>query len=141
MTPIENEINLGAMKLQSRPESIEKIESIVNKLVRKYKLDNRIYPNLLISLTEAVSNAINHGNCRDHTKFVYINSRIEGDTLFLIVKDEGSGFDYRKVPDPTESQNIERCGGRGVFLMKELCDCIRFANKGRVVELRFKISS
>jgi serine/threonine-protein kinase RsbW len=55
------------------------------------------------------------------------------------IRDEGEGFDYKKVPDPTAPENIENIHGRGVFLMTRLSDGIRFNDKGTEVEMTFKI--
>lgn len=127
------------LKLRSNPNSISEVESIVEQLLDRYKIDRDLYPNILISLTEAVSNAINHGNCRDSSKYVHIESNKEGNELKLRVRDEGSGFDYSHVPDPTIPANIHRLGGRGVFLIRELCHHVKYVDEGRTVEMCFKI--
>jgi serine/threonine-protein kinase RsbW len=70
---------------------------------------------------------------------VEIRSAKSRDRLSFVVKDQGRGFDYKNLPDPTSMENRYRCGGRGVFLMRELCDCISFKDNGSAVELKFKI--
>ena len=49
--------------------------------------------------------------------------------LRFTIQDEGTGFDYENVPDPTAPENIEKVGGRGIFLMKELSDEVSFSMK------------
>jgi serine/threonine-protein kinase RsbW len=56
----------------------------------------------------------------------------------FIISDEGTGFDYYNLPDPTAPENLEKETGRGVFLMKELADQVIFSENGRVVEMYFK---
>jgi serine/threonine-protein kinase RsbW len=56
------------------------------------------------------------------------------------VEDEGDGFDYHNLPDPTAPENIEKPGGRGIFLMKHLSDEVEFKEGGRIVELSFYMS-
>ena len=59
--------------------------------------------------------------------------------LAVVVCDQGEGFDPDNLEDPTEPENIEKEGGRGVFLMKNLCDKLSFSEGGKVVELNFNI--
>ena len=94
---------------------------------------------MLISLTEAVTNAITHGNHYDENKVVQINLQKKSDTIAIRVSDQGCGFDPESVPDPTCDENICKCGGRGVFLMQRLCDQIHYKDNGRTVEMHFKI--
>lgn len=127
------------LKLNSHPGSVSAVEPFVEKLVDRYNLGPDKQCNLLISLTEAVTNAIIHGNCKQEAKTVQVRSRKEKDCLAVRVSDEGNGFDYDSLPDPTAPENLCRCGGRGVFLMKQLSDNIRFYNNGSTVEMRFKL--
>jgi serine/threonine-protein kinase RsbW len=55
----------------------------------------------------------------------------------FVVEDEGKGFDYEHLPDPTSPENIEKVGGRGIFLMKHLSDEVQFTERGKVVHLNF----
>lgn len=127
------------LRLSSDAKSIEKVELFVTKLVRRYRLNDDQHGNILISLTEAVNNAIIHGNCEDSSKKVSISLREAKDKLAIQVSDEGCGFDYKQVPDPTKEENICKCGGRGVFLMQHLSDKIAYRNGGRTVEMQFKL--
>ena len=63
---------------------------------------------------------------------------VDDDQFGFIISDEGHGFDYLNLPDPTDPENIEKPSGRGVFLMKHLADQIIFSENGRVVELYFR---
>lgn len=127
------------LRLSSEPKSIAKVEQFVTKLVRRYRLNDDQHGNILISLTEAVNNAIIHGNCEDSKKKVSISLREAKDKLAIQVSDEGCGFDFKQVPDPTKEENICKCGGRGVFLMQHLSDKIAYRNGGRTVEMQFKL--
>ncbi len=125
--------------LPSKMTSISKIETFVQKVTQKYNICDEQYPNILISLTEAVNNAIIHGNNKDEKKEVNIALEKTKEGLCFSVSDQGHGFNPNSIPDPTSPENVECCGGRGVFLMKELCDEIRFKNEGRTVEMYFDI--
>ena len=127
------------LKLTSDPRNVAAVESFVKRVVEEYKLTPDVHGNILISLTEAVNNAIIHGNDQDESKTVKIQFQkriaVDGDGL----RDGGGGFDYRNLPDPTAPENLTRVGGRGVFLMQQLSDKVRFHNNGSTVEMRFNL--
>lgn len=126
------------LTLKSSPCQIKHIEDFVKSLMCKCQLDQDVYDNILISLTEAVNNAIIHGNKEDVRKFVNINCQEKSTEVVIKISDEGQGFDPQQVKDPTLPDNIEECGGRGVFIMKQLCDQLIFLDDGRTVELHFR---
>lgn len=137
MEKLENKISID-----SKPENIVQVESFVEALCSQYSVDDSIYGNMLISITEAVNNAIIHGNDKNPDKKVFITHKLEeGKPKILSIKidDEGEGFDYLNLPDPTAPENLEMIGGRGVFLIKQLADFVIFSDKGDSIELQFKI--
>lgn len=136
---VKTSTELLMLKLSSDPRNISEVESFVQHLVKRYRLSADQKGNILISLTEAVNNAIIHGNERDHSKQVSIHMREDQGNLAIQVSDEGRGFDFRALPDPTAPENRCKCGGRGVFLMQCLSDGISFRNGGRTVEMQFKL--
>ena len=127
------------MKLPSDPSCICEVETFVQQLVMRLNIDPNLYPNMLISLTEAVNNAIKHGNRFDDRKKILVTYRKKPHQILLIISDEGSGFDPFNLPDPTSEDRIEEEGGRGVYLMKQLTDGIRFLDQGRTVQLMWRI--
>jgi serine/threonine-protein kinase RsbW len=127
------------LELASHPGSIKEVESFVAELARKLELERQKHGDILTSLTEAVNNAIRHGNCNDARKKVKIKLRQSERELTFRVSDEGCGFDYHSLPDPTKPENLCKLGGRGVFLMCQLTDRIAFVNGGRTVEMRFRL--
>lgn len=130
---------MGMLKLTSKPGCICEVEKYVRKLTSKYQISQELYPNILISLTEAVNNAIRHGNRSDEEKLVQIGYKKKKDCLRFTISDEGAGFDYQKLPDPTAPGNVIKCGGRGVFLMRELSDDVCYQDNGSTVELTFRL--
>lgn len=127
------------LKLNSNPRNICHLESFLNRVVEKYRLSPDVYGNILISLTEAVNNAIIHGNSKDESKMVQVHLEKQAGRLAFCVSDEGSGFDYQSLPDPTAPENLTKIGGRGVFLMHQLSDGLEYRDNGRTVEMRFEI--
>jgi serine/threonine-protein kinase RsbW len=102
-------------------------------------IDENLYSNILISLTEAVNNAMIHGNQLDTRKKIVVSCKKQSHRIHLFISDEGSGFDPYHLPDPTRQERLEMEGGRGVFLMKQLTDEIHFLDQGRTVQLMWKI--
>ena len=127
------------LRLPSNPKSIARVESFVERLVDRYQISPDIYGNILITLTEAVNNAILHGNNNDESKTVTVQLNKKTNLLAFSVTDEGTGFDYESLPDPTAPENLLKIGGRGVFLMKQLSDKVNFINNGSTVEICFQI--
>ncbi|MBK7344196.1 MAG: ATP-binding protein [Saprospiraceae bacterium] len=126
-------------RISSHPHSIRHLDTFVARLVEEHQLSEEKHGNILISLSEAVNNAIIHGNRSDiHKKVVVHAERVNG-SLAIVVEDEGCGFDFRKLPDPTKDENVTKIGGRGVFLMHNLCDSVRFHRNGCKVELEFHL--
>ena len=125
--------------MPSHPSCISEVEDFVQRLVNRLNVDPNLYPNILISLTEAVNNAMQHGNQFDKTKNILVSYQEQPHQIRLTISDEGSGFDPYKIPDPTSQDHIQEEGGRGVFLMKQLTDEIHFLDHGRTVELLWRI--
>jgi len=121
-------------------EGMPIVEAAIDKIRHDLNIREEVFGNVLIAVTEAVNNAYYHGNKGDNNKTVKISFIKPGQyRLAVVVCDQGEGFDPNNLEDPTEPENIEKEGGRGVFLMKNLCDKLSFSEGGKVVELNFNI--
>lgn len=127
------------IQIPSLPDNIRIIESFIDNAKEKFQLNDDIYGNIMISVTESVNNAIKHGNRNTKSKNVSISLALDDTQLKFKVEDEGNGFDFHDLPDPTAPENIEKPGGRGIFLMKHLADEVVFTRDGRTVEMTFYI--
>ena len=127
------------IRIQSKIENLIKVEKLVDEISTACNLSAEIYGNVLIATLEAANNAITHGNKQDEEKGVDIKFSWDTKELQLVVTDQGPGFDYRTVPDPTSPENVEKVSGRGVFLMEKLSDAIKFTENGRKVWLTFNL--
>ncbi|HEY3401994.1 MAG TPA: ATP-binding protein [Ohtaekwangia sp.] len=134
-------MNTISIQVPSIVENIRMIESFIDNAKERFHLDDDIYGNIMIAVTEAVNNAIKHGNANDKSKNVSLSLSLDHSMIKFTVKDEGKGFDYQNLPDPTSPENLEKPGGRGIFLMKHLSDEVDFKDSGRVVELSFYVNS
>ena len=134
-------MNSIRIEVPSLSENIRMIESFIDNAKEKFQLNDDIYGNIMIAVTEAVNNAIRHGNKSESTKNVTLALSLENGLIKFKIEDEGNGFDYHNLPDPTAPENLEKPGGRGIFLMKHLSDEVTFKKSGRVVELSFYINN
>ncbi len=125
------------LKIASKTDSLHLVEKFVDEFSSVCNIDHDVYGNLLIATIEAANNAITHGNKLDAGKQVELVFTLEDDKITLSVKDEGKGFDYMNIPDPTSPENLENMSGRGVFLMSKLSDKIEFGDNGSFVKMTF----
>ncbi|MEZ4686577.1 MAG: ATP-binding protein [Bacteroidia bacterium] len=128
------------LALASTPEAVSEVEALMEEIRKDLDVKPDAYANIMVALTEAVNNAVIHGNKSDPGKKVYVEFECPSDFRLLVrVHDEGTGFDPGELPDPTAPENLERIGGRGVFLMRNLSDSIAFSDNGQEVEMLFNI--
>ena len=125
------------LKIASKTDSLNLVEKFVDDFSVCNNINHDVYGNLLIAALEATNNAITHGNKLVESKQVEIAFALDDDSVLLTVKDEGTGFDYHNIPDPTSPENLENMSGRGVFLMSKLSDKIEFENNGSFIRMTF----
>jgi len=125
------------LKINSNTQSLRLVERLIEDVCQVYGVNEDCYGNMLIAVTEAVNNAIHHGNQDDPEKVVKIGFESENSKLVFSITDEGAGFDYLTLPDPTDPANLDKISGRGVFLMQNLSDSIQFEQNGKRVLLGF----
>lgn len=112
---------MEVLLLPSDTSSLTQVEPFFAQVARPL-LDESTYYNAVIALTEAVNNAIVHGNRKDSSKEVRITLSASDAELVITVQDQGHGFDINALPDPLHPDNLLRDGGRGVFLIRQLVD-------------------
>lgn len=127
------------INITSRVENLREVEKLVDDVSVACNMSSEVYGNVLIATLEAANNAILHGNKLDERKDVNIEFKWDIEKLELVVTDQGKGFNFRNVPDPTAPGNVEKVNGRGVFLMEKLSDNLSFKENGRKVSLTFNL--
>ena len=125
------------ISIPSLIENIQVIESFIDNAKEDFEINDDMYGNIMISVTECISNAIIHGNQSNAAKMVHLELQMQPGLLICSIEDEGSGFDFSNLPDPTEPENIEKLGGRGIFLMRNLSDDVKFEENGKKTILSF----
>jgi serine/threonine-protein kinase RsbW len=131
--------NQKTLSLTSSYEALEQLEPFVHELQQWASFSNEDQNRILLALSEAVNNAIVHGNNLQEDKTVTVTASLQDQQLDISVTDEGKGFDPEKIPDPLKEENLLNEGGRGVYLMKQYADNVTFTQNGSKVTMNFKI--
>lgn len=131
-------MKLFKLKIPSLTDNLRLVESFIDQAREDLQFDEDIYGNIVIAVTEAVNNAIVHGNQNDKEKNVDLSVGLSDDNqLLFVIEDEGPGFDYNALPDPTAPEFLEQPGGRGIFLIRHLADEVKFQKDGARIEMTF----
>jgi len=125
------------VKLPSDFASLVEVENLIDKVCADLGVQEDAYGNVLIAVTEAVNNAIQHGNEENSNLFVDVAVGDKGTEFCFRIKDEGIGFDFNSLPDPTAPENLLKESGRGIFLMRNLADEVEFDGEGNSVNIYF----
>lgn len=126
--------------VESRRDLVGDATERIMKIIRAMPCVRGSLDDVTLALTEALANAIIHGNREDPNKKVHVWGACEGhEKLLLVITDEGQGFDPATVPDPTVAENVFSSHGRGVFLINRLIPDAEYRLGGRQVVLRKKV--
>jgi len=117
MVKKDNEI-----EIPSTLDFLPKVNEFIERKLRKLKIKKDQIADIAISVSEAVTNAVEHGNRNDITKKVKIRFKADASSVEVIVEDEGGGFDPSCVESPLEEQNLLKDQGRGILILKSLMD-------------------
>jgi serine/threonine-protein kinase RsbW len=126
------------LSLNSTYKESEKVPDFVTDIQEKSQLEEDTTGNLMLLLSEAVTNAIVHGNKLDKKKKVEVEVQINSKQIVSTVKDQGDGFDPQTANDPLKEENLLKDSGRGIFLIEEISDSVDYLNNGTTI--RFSIN-
>lgn len=129
--------------LSSEFEEMNKLESFVDELEKWAGLNEEDSSRIMLTLSEAVNNAIMHGNQSNPEKEVVIHTTLDRDQhiLQISVEDEGEGFNPEEIPDPLKDENLMNEGGRGIYLIKQYADDIEFSQNGTKVTITYQLEN
>ncbi len=128
---------IDSLTIYSELENLPVVESLIDKVCQSVGVHEDVYGNVLIAVTEAVNNAIIHGNKQNSSAEVNVEVYDEPAAFCFSIRDAGTGFDYQNLPDPTAPENIEKENGRGIYLMRHLADDVEFNPEGNCVTVCF----
>ena len=126
-----------SITIASNLKELSRIEKLSGQIAKKMSLSDDQHDNLSIAVTEAVGNAIVHGNKKDPKKKVYITFHLEEDRVKVTVTDEGKGFNPDALTDPLDPKYIMKESGRGIFILKSLMDDVSFTFSPKGTTIHF----
>jgi len=129
------------LELKSSYEECERALDLIEEIDREFSFDEDLKSKLQLVLSEAVTNGIVHGNKLDTDKTVKVEADADAsdNRIVFTVTDQGEGFEYNKKSDPLSEENLLKTGGRGLFIIEEIADNVRYEDDGRKVIITFKI--
>ena len=130
-------MNKVEFTISSELNNIPQIEIFIDYLMSVFQIEEKHRGRITLSTIEAVTNAILFGNKRDSQKKVKVIATKTVKTIMITVEDEGIGFDYRQIPDPTVPQRCMQAVKKGLYLMLNLTDKLSFTKHGAKVIMTF----
>ena len=130
-------MNKLEFSIASARENLHLTEKFIENLIREFEIEKGLQGNVTLAVVEAVNNSILFGNKENPEKLVRLTAVKGTKKVVIIVEDEGEGFDFTKIPDPTTSDNLMKTTGRGLYLMIHLTDELLFAKNGAKVIMTF----
>jgi serine/threonine-protein kinase RsbW len=127
-----------ASACQARVGSVEDLDRVIGVVLEQMgtlAYGERDIFSVRLSLEEAITNALKHGNKYDPTKVVEVTWEVDGERVLATVEDEGDGFDPASIPDPLSEEGLARASGRGLLLMKHYLTWLRYNERGNRVTL------
>ncbi len=111
----------------------EAVELVTRHCLAGHAATRTIRFRLQVVLSEALANAILRGNREALDKYVDVRAELRAELIRVDVTDEGPGFDPTAIPEPIEPDQIDEAGGRGLFLIRQLVDTVRFNEQGNSI--------
>jgi serine/threonine-protein kinase RsbW len=115
------------LEIASRLDMLDMVQTVLSHLAELVGFDDESTHYMTVALRESVVNAIKHGNRNDEGRRVTVDFVIDGPSLEVAVRDEGTGFDLSGVPDPVAEENLLKPDGRGIFFMRSFMDRVEYA--------------
>jgi len=131
--------NHDILTIESDKKELVKVEAFLRNIFENKQLPEDSFNKVLLCISEAVINSIEHGNRNTKGKKVYVVVDCQDNDLIVEVKDEGEGFDFDRIPDPTTDENIRKERGRGIFIIRSVSNNLIFKDKGKCVEFKIEL--
>ncbi len=126
--------------IKSDKSELKNVELFVNEIFTECNIADKYFNKVYLCISEAVINSIEHGNKNDRNKKVSIIADYEKNKLNIEIKDEGDGFNFELIEDPTMPENLKKESGRGIFIIKALSKQIEYNKKGNSIHFKIECS-
>jgi len=124
--------------IKSDVTELKKVENFLKDIFSEYNLEQKYFIKLYLCISEAVVNSIKHGNKNDENKTVLIVLDCDIEEINVQIEDEGEGFDFNNIKDPTSNENLKNESGRGIFIIRNLSDKMEYNEKGNIIQFKIE---
>ena len=128
------------LEIPSDTKHLFDVELHIREIIKNSNCSDEKMSSILIAVTEAVNNAIIHGNKKDINKTVTISTNMTDENIKVTIKDQGTGFVLEQVPDPLLPENLTKDSGRGLLIIRSLVDKFNVDSSVNGTEITFTIS-
>ena len=126
------------LAIKSEKSELERVDKFLKEIFKKKNIQNRYFNKIFLCVSEAVMNAIEHGNRNICSRKIVIYVDYTQNYMNIRIMDEGEGFNYENITNPTNEDNIKKESGRGIFIINAFADSLEYNKKGNIVH--FKIN-
>ncbi len=124
--------------IRSHKSELQRVEKFVKDVFAYFEIPLKYYNKVLLTISEATINSIVHGNKSDLQKKVELDVDCKNHLISVRITDEGEGFNYETLPDPTKQENILKESGRGIHIIKSVAKSVSFNKKGNSVQFEIQ---
>jgi serine/threonine-protein kinase RsbW len=124
--------------ISSHKSELQRVEKFVKDVFAYFEIPLKYYNKVLLTISEATINSIVHGNKSDLQKKVELDVDCKNHLISVRITDEGEGFNYETLPDPTKQENILKESGRGIHIIKSVAKSVSFNKKGNSVQFEIQ---
>jgi len=126
------------LTIKSDESELERTKNFLKNFFRKNNLPEDNFNRVFLCLSEAVINSIHHGNQNDNRKQVSIQADCNNELVNFIISDEGDGFDFENIENPTVQKNLKKESGRGIHIIKSLSRELEFKENGKCIQFKIE---
>jgi serine/threonine-protein kinase RsbW len=128
----------GILVIYSDKSELEKVSAFLTEIFTENHLSFSSFNKVLLCVSEAVINSIEHGNQNDRNKLVTIKITCEPSLIHVQIQDEGKGFNFSNIENPILTKNLKKESGRGIYIIKSLSDSLIYNEKGNEIQLKIE---
>jgi serine/threonine-protein kinase RsbW len=122
--------------LAAQKEAVDPVVQGIMDIVRKMQCITGREDAIELALTEALANAVVHGAKADPSQIIECDVACDEERgMLIVVRDPGKGFDPQNIPNPIQGENIFSNHGRGIYLINQLMDEVKFAKNGTEIHM------
>jgi serine/threonine-protein kinase RsbW len=122
--------------LAAQKEAVDPVVQGIMDIVRKMQCITGREDAIELALTEALANAVVHGAKADPSQIIECDVACDEERgMLIVVRDPGKGFDPQNIPNPIQGENIFSNHGRGIYLINQLMDEVKFARNGTEIHM------